>query len=60
MTNMDECLEMLERSEVIPEKTVKNIVEKAKEILSTEPNMVNVRAPATVCGDTHGQFFDLL
>ena len=29
-------------------------------MLKREPNVLNVDSPVTVCGDVHGQFFDLL
>lgn len=38
----------------IPENEVKNLCDKAKEILQNEVNVQPVRCPVTICGDVHG------
>ncbi|CAG9333725.1 unnamed protein product [Blepharisma stoltei] len=44
----------------LAELEIKLLCEKAKEILAEESNVQAVKCPVTVCGDIHGQFFDLL
>jgi len=36
------------------------LCDKAKDLLAEENNVQMVRAPVTICGDIHGQFYDLL
>ena len=57
---IDKCIEYLYKGKFLPEKTTLTIIEKSKEILSLEENIQPVKAPVTICGDIHGQFFDLL
>mmetsp|Transcript_31464 Transcript_31464/g.50956 ORF Transcript_31464/g.50956 Transcript_31464/m.50956 type:complete len:553 (+) Transcript_31464:68-1726(+) len=36
------------------------LIKKTTELYKKEPNLLRLRDPITVCGDIHGQFFDLL
>ena len=50
----------MRRCEYIKESEVRDLCNFAKEILIEEPNIQQIYSPITICGDIHGQFYDLM
>ncbi|KAK1760719.1 Serine/threonine-protein phosphatase T [Echria macrotheca] len=61
---IDDMTERFKNGKTIPKKYVYQIIVAVKNIVYNEPTMVEVDIPEgvqlTVCGDTHGQYFDLM
>jgi serine/threonine-protein phosphatase 4 catalytic subunit len=58
--DLDHMIEQLKLVKKLQEQDVKALCLKAKEILGEEGNVQNVQSPIIICGDIHGQIFDLL
>jgi len=56
----DQWVESLRNCKYLPEPDLKDLCEIVKELLLEESNVQPVMSPVTVCGDIHGQFYDLL
>lgn len=44
----------------LKEEQAIRILNDATDLLASEPNLLQVPAPVTVCGDVHGQYYDLM
>lgn len=58
--DLDECIARLYKKELLAESVIEAICAKTKELLMKESNVVHIKAPVTVVGDIHGQFFDMI
>ena len=50
----------LKEGKILPESDLKELCSKVKEILIEESNIITTSPPVIICGDLHGQFYDLL
>lgn len=57
---VDDVIALLKKAQFPPEDAVRRLCTQAIEMLSDGPSIVEVHPPVTICGDTHGQLFDLL
>jgi len=55
----DEWITTIKECKYLQEPDLKKLCEMVKELLLEESNVQPVAAPVTICGDIHGQFYDL-
>ena len=56
----DRWITQLKECKHLPEADMKALCARVRAILLEESNIQPVKGPVTVCGDIHGQFWDLL
>jgi len=59
-SDLDKLIAKLRKCQYPSEKEVKILCQQAMDILMEESNIQRVDAPVVICGDVHGQFYDLL
>ncbi len=59
MSDLDEWITKLRACKLLTETQVRTLCLRAIDILVEESNVQTIHSPVTICGDIHGQFFDV-
>ena len=57
--DLEKIIQTINQCKLPDERDLQLLFAKAKELLTNTPNIKQLSSPITVCGDIHGQFFDL-
>lgn len=58
--DFDEMISACKKCKYLPEPDMRRLCDYVCELLLEEGNVCPVQSPVTICGDIHGQFYDLL
>uniref|UniRef100_A0AC35U0Q9 Serine/threonine-protein phosphatase n=1 Tax=Rhabditophanes sp. KR3021 TaxID=114890 RepID=A0AC35U0Q9_9BILA len=58
--NLERWIELVQDCKYLPEEEMKSLCELAIHKFQKVPNVVKMQSPVTICGDVHGQFYDVM
>jgi diadenosine tetraphosphatase ApaH/serine/threonine PP2A family protein phosphatase len=57
--DLDRVIAIIESGGEVPEADALTLIRKTMEVLLCEGNLLELQSPITICGDTHGQLYDV-
>ena len=58
--DLDRAIAQIKECNALSEAEIKSLCQLVSDVLMEEANVQPILAPVTICGDIHGQFFDIL
>ena len=56
---LEKWIELIKTGNPLPESCLMMLLDKLSEVLYQEPTLIPMQLPITICGDVHGQLFDV-